>query len=496
MEATPTTINTTKTAASVEELYLQFPHRDEIFFDGLSLNISKGEKVLLLGPSGSGKSTLLKVLTGLIPDTIEMPVQSQQNCTFNHWGYVFQDPEAQFCMPYVDEEIAFVLENRGISPSKMKEHIRRYLLHVGLQIDDPHRAINTLSQGQKQRLALASALALEPETLVLDEPTALLDPAGTKKIWERVDQISEEKTLLIVEHKVKEVINLVDRVLVLNDRARLIIDSTPEQIRSHHQSLLDDYGIWHTNSWSNYIQDSQSNHLQETKPIDKEGQPLLNINHLKGYHDDSKKVELSEQAVYPREWITITGPNGAGKSTLLLAIMQLIENDGMVQMCSEEITDTEQISADIGFVFQNPQLQFVAQTVAQEVAFTLKNQSSKPDQKVQELLTIYGLEEKARQNPFQLSTGEQRRLSVAATTVKKRKLLLLDEPTFGLDAVSTFAILEQLEKCRRQGTAIIMITHDRSVVTHFATRRWIIKNGELQADQSTKRTQKATKVHA
>ncbi|VTR63149.1 ABC transporter-like protein [Actinobacillus pleuropneumoniae] len=155
-------------------------------FKDLSFSAARGEKVLLLGPSGCGKSTLLQVLSGMIPRATEVPMKCEAQLVPRSWGYVFQDPDTQFCMPYVDEELAFVLENLSVPRDEMKERMQAVLHEVGLDLQELHVPIGHLSQGMKQRLALASALLLEPEVLFLDEPSALLDPEGREQIWSAV----------------------------------------------------------------------------------------------------------------------------------------------------------------------------------------------------------------------------------------------------------------------------------------------------------------------
>jgi energy-coupling factor transporter ATP-binding protein EcfA2 len=198
---------------SVTNLRLKYPGDDApLIFQGVSFSIERGEKVLLLGPSGCGKSTLLQVLSGIVPDMIELPLKADEIRRPSRWGYVFQDPDTQFCMPYIDEEIAFVLENQEVPREDMPARIRYYLDLVGLHVPDAHTLISTLSQGMKQRLAIASVLALEPEVLFLDEPTALLDDEGTKQVWDTIRAISGDKTLLIVEHKISGMLDLLDRL--------------------------------------------------------------------------------------------------------------------------------------------------------------------------------------------------------------------------------------------------------------------------------------------
>lgn len=494
MKKASTSPETAAAATSIDGLQLKFPRQKTPLFDGLSLTIREGEKVLLLGPSGSGKSTLLKVLTGLIPEVIEMAVKWQHRKCFNSWGYVFQDPDAQFCMPYVDEEIAFVLENLGVDRQEMPERITRYLRLAGLEFEDFHQPVSTLSRGQKQRVALASALALKPDALVLDEPTALLDPEGTQSIWKHVRRISRDKTLLVVEHKIDKVVDFVDRVVVLDENGKLIIDCPATRIQKH-RSLLDQYGIWHAQSWEAYDK-KHAPSLPVSEINRREKQPVLEVDRLTGSYDKINRITLPKLQLHAGEWVTITGPNGAGKSTLLLALMQLIPTEGHCRIHGEEIRSTGQIASDIGFVFQNPELHFVARSVRKEIVFTLDKPFSeikehKVQGRVTDVLKQYGLLELAEQNPYQLSTGQQRRLSIAATTVKKRDVLLLDEPTFGQDAANTFAILNQLEALRRKGTAILMVTHSPEIVQRFATRKWQVAEGALSNDMPGERITKS-----
>lgn len=456
--------------------------------------------MLLLGPSGSGKSTLLKVITGLIPEAIEEPVEWKERKTLDSWGYVFQDPDSQFCMPYVDEEIAFVLENMGVPTFDMAREIDYYLQQVGLDFAEAHRPISSLSQGQKQRLALASALALEPDTLVLDEPTALLDPEGTSEIWQHVRTLGRDKTLLIVEHKIEEIIEFVDRVLVLDQEGALVVDGSPEEVQQNHRSLLDRYGIWHAESWGVHDQGYQIEVESNTNfPNDSEP-PLLDIKHLKGFYNEKTCITMPNVQVQEGEWITITGPNGAGKSSLLMALMKLITTKGSAQLQGQHISDTTELASEIGFIFQNPELQFVAQSVYEEVAFTLRKEQL-PDQqigiKVEHILKQFSLKALADENPYRLSTGQQRRLSVASVLVADRKLLLLDEPTFGQDAGNTFTILKELERYRKQGASLLMVTHEPHIIQRYATRVWEIEDGELQADYVGNRFQEIEgKSHA
>jgi energy-coupling factor transport system ATP-binding protein len=467
--------------AFVESLRLKFPGKDTLLFKDLSVSFYKGEKVLLLGPSGCGKSTLLQVLAGLIPHSIDIPMKAENILIPKKWGYVFQDPDTQFCMPFVDEEIAFVLENMGMPRERMHERIGELLELVELRLSSPHTSIQTLSGGMKQRLAIASALALNPDVLFLDEPTAMLDEEGTKTVWQTIKRIANEKTVIIVEHKIEHVLDYVDRIILFNDAGEIIADGKAESVFQEYKSVIQEQGIWYPGVWRDYLckrSKRQTVHNQAE---------TLRLKDFKGYRNKERKIKIAEASVYSGEWIAITGKNGAGKSTLLHAIMGLIPTDGMCMLHGKPVTEVKNIPDHIAFVFQNPEFQFVTNSVYEEVAYTLRLQKKMEreiDETVTSILKMFHLEEQRHQHPYQLSMGQKRRLSVAASIVNGQKLLLLDEPTFGQDAKNTFALLELLEQYRWQGATIMMVTHDEKIVEHFATRRWEIEDGCLIRDES------------
>lgn len=239
-------------STSVDGLRLKFAGSPSLLFNDISFSVTAGQKVLLLGPSGCGKSTLLQVLTGLIPNVIEVPVKFDEITIPSSWGYVFQDPETQFCMPFVDEEIAFVLENLGVPRERMKAMIEDGLRRVGLHLPDLHMPIQSMSQGMKQRLAIASILALEPDVLFFDEPTALLDPEGTKQVWDTIKAVADQKTVLIVEHKIDEIVDFVDRVVLFSADGAIIADGPTQQVFEQNEAKLQEYGIWYPGVWDGY----------------------------------------------------------------------------------------------------------------------------------------------------------------------------------------------------------------------------------------------------
>ncbi|AZH28169.1 ABC transporter ATP-binding protein [Paenibacillus sp. M-152] len=477
--------------ASISRLRLKFPGEQELLFHNMSLSVRKGEKLLLLGPSGCGKSTLLQVLSGLIPRTIEVPMKYDAAVIPSLSGIVFQDPDTQFCMSYADEELAFVLENKQVPREQMPSRIRELLMQVGLSTDDIHLPIASMSQGMKQRLAIASVLAMEPEVLFLDEPTALLDEEGTTQVWDTIRNISADQTLVIVEHKINEIVQDVDRIVVLSDQGEMIADGRAEDVFHVHRQALSEYGVWYPGIWD----ESSSPRWRESVTQQKDGghadspstsaptTDLLDLEHFSGLRGLSSVIYVEQAQVKPGDWIGVVGENGAGKSSLLLSMMRLLHTQGRYCVCGAEAGNTEQLAERIGFAFQNPELQFVANTVRRELEYSLPKSLFTAEQcreRVDRMLIQFGLERLDERHPYQLSLGQKRRLSIATAMIREPEVLLLDEPTFGQDARNTFVMLDMLEQLRAAGTAIVMVTHDPEIVRRYCTDVWRIQKGELQ----------------
>ncbi len=464
----------------VTDLRLVFPKEKDLFFKDLTFQYHQGEKILFLGPSGCGKSTLLQVLSGLIPNSIEIPIKTRESRIPKRCGIIFQDPETQFCMPYVDEEIAFVLENQQVAQDDMEDMIDQYLTAVGLKLHHRHQLISTLSGGMKQRLAVASVLALKPDVLFLDEPTALLDPKGTEDLWKTVQTVSKDKTLIIVEHKIDHVIDFVDRIVLFNFNGQIIADGPKEMIFNQYRSELRQYGIWYPGIWEETFPDGEILKL----PQEFLTEPCLILKDFKAYRGKQVKFEVSQFQINKGEWVAIVGENGAGKSTFIEGIMDLIKTKG------DRVWKVKNEKNDVSFVFQNPEYQFVTDSVEEEMAFGLVIRGVKEEEiqlKVNEALRLFNLDHVRHLHPFQLSIGQKRRLSVASSIIHKPSIILLDEPTFGQDARNTFSLLRQFERMREEGTTLIMVTHEEEIVHRFATREIMIHNGQIKSDERTKR---------
>jgi energy-coupling factor transporter ATP-binding protein EcfA2 len=477
----------------VDQLRLKFVGEEQLLFRDVSLYIPHGQKVLILGPNGSGKSTLLQVLSGLIPQSIEIPMTAREIQSPARWGFVFQDPDTQFCMSYVDEELAFVLENLQTPRERMPALIEQALEHVGLQLDNTHTLIQHLSQGMKQRLALAAVLLLQPQTVFLDEPSALLDPEGARQVWTSIRQLLTEQTVIVVEHRIDAILDWIERIIVLDAEGRILADGAAAHIFSQHRAELYQFGIWYPQVWQEYLVNHKPARADSLMMRREELAQLLDF---KGYYGGKVCIEVPDVRIYKQEWIAVTGVNGAGKSSLLLALAQLIATSGAYRLAGEEIVYSKKhgkIPPHLSYVFQNPELQFITDSVYEEIAYSLDSRGDEHqsnESTITELLKDYHLEVNKERHPYELSLGQKRRLSVLTSLLESRSILLLDEPTFGQDAQNTFLLLERLEQLRENGHTIIMVTHDDRIVEEFATTEWIISGGKLTHIREVERTRK------
>ena len=505
----------TNKAIGVTKLRAKYSGEKQLIFNDLTLSIPHGQKLLLLGPSGCGKSTLLQIISGIIPGAVQIPLLAEQITKPESWGFVFQDPDTQFCMSYVDEELAFVLENQLIPQEQMKQLIEEALEHVQLHLPKLHTPIAELSQGMKQRLALAAVLLLKPDVVFLDEPSALLDPEGKQYIWETIRSTLAQHTVIVVEHHIDGILDWFDRVVVLNRQGDIIADGHPSHVFAEQKSFLMQEGIWYPNIWEEYFS-YQSNSLSlafraeataelQAQPNISGSQPLLELQNFK-VKRGAYSLVVPYAAAQQGDWIAIRGANGAGKSTLLFALARLLASNGSYRIQGEDVG--EDIPPSMSYVFQNPELQFITDRIIDEVTHSLivkydkertekeqgehwikrlfapKQRKSRIDLQQLTLEASAALEQlqlsvPPDRHPYELSIGQKRRLSVLTALVENRSILLLDEPTFGQDARSTFIMLEWLQQLQASGVTIMMITHDEQIMRRFATQIWHIEHGTL-----------------
>jgi energy-coupling factor transport system ATP-binding protein len=471
----------------------------------LDLDWHEGERLLLLGPSGAGKSTLALCLDGVIPHALDahweggsLTVNGRDTRTASlaelttAVGVLFQDPETQLVMLETDDEIAFGLENLGLPRPEMRVRIEDARAATGLGPTTPRR-LDALSGGTKQRVALASLLAMRPRGIVLDEPTANLDPVGAREIMAAFAALAtrRERSFLIIEHRLDPLLRLIDRVAVLGDDGRLAFAGEPQSVFMDRGAELDKLGVWQpelaelarllgVRGMPRDASDAAALLLERwprgaRAPGDARPTGAIAIAtrdlayRYRGADRDSVKDVSLE--LHEGEITAIVGANGAGKSTLGLLIA------GALQPSRGSLT----VSGDVGYVFQYPERGFLATTVREEIRYAAKaggRVARDPDT----LLERFGLTRLAEANPHSLSHGEKRRLSVASALVTSPGVLILDEPTFGQDLRNTRGLVTLLREERASGTSVIVITHDLSLVAELADRALAMNGGAIGFD--------------
>jgi len=460
----------------------QHAERPEPAISGLDLEIPAGQKVLLVGPSGAGKSTLLYALAGLLEadDSEQSTGQllidgSDAFARELPVGLMQQDPETQVVQSRVADDVAFGAENLAVDPQIIRQRIPEALDAVGLGMLPMDHRTQELSGGQKQRLALAGILAMQPGLMLLDEPTANVDPDGIVPLRDAVINAAQLSgaTLIVVEHRLDAWAKDVDRVIVLEPGGGVAHDLDPQRLTDDERlrAELSEAGLW------------VPNYLPQIQPVAAEpGAVLLEAGRLvSARNPSSPRTQAVDLSVRAGTATVIRGENGAGKSTLALTLGGLLEPVAGELQASDQLANglgssplswrAGALIGRIGSVFQEPEHQFVTQSVREELAFAplrakasggheLKYEPQQVDGLVDVLLKRLGLTHLADANPFTLSGGEKRRLSVGTVLASAPKVLILDEPTFGQDANTWRELAGLLGEQLEQGTAIIAVTHD------------------------------------
>ena len=450
---------------------------------GVDLVIEPGERVLLLGPSGAGKSTLLAALAGLHdPETAGvtegqllvdgLPARDVRHRT----GLVLQDPDTQLVMARAGDDVAFGLENQAVPPEQIWGRVDDALVAVGFRYGRD-RSTSSLSGGEKQRLAIAGVLARRPGLLLLDEPTANLDPAGAQLVRTALAAVLGQTglTSLLVEHRVAEALPLVDRVVVLEPGGGVVADGVPGPVFAAYGDALAAHGVWVPGRVP-----AASRHA--SRPA---GEQLVTAIDL-GYQYLRSPVpvaSLPHLALHRGEAVALTGPNGSGKSTLAMLLAGLRPpTTGTVRAGGRPLPlhrwRARDLAGTVGTVFQEPEHQFLTRTVLDELDLGPLRQGLPPDQarrRSTALLERLHLERYAAANPFTLSGGEKRRLSVATALATTPGVLVLDEPTFGQDARTWAELLALLADLRDEGRAVLTVTHDEAFAAALADRQLTLR---------------------
>lgn len=471
----------------------------------VDLVVQPGEYVLVLGPSGSGKSTLLRLLHGAVPQAIDAEVAGELRVAGRRVadheiadladliGVVAQDPESGVCLSGVTDEVAFPLENLAVDPAAIGPA-------VGTALDRAdagrltERDTGELSGGELQRVALAAAIAAEPRLLLLDEPTSMLDAAGVDAVRNAIATARRGTgaACVLVEHRLDELtgewFDLPDRWIAIDSDGLVRHDGPPADLGTEALRDLVGQGCWlpidlelravfgHSGGLDDPAVLDALLRLARTipevegrdpaaspRPFDKLRARDLTVG--RGGRAVLKQLDLE---VRPGEVTALVGANGTGKSTLLRCLA------GLERPLAGRVDGPRP-----GLVFQNPEHQFAAATVVDELAFGLPPEH-RP--RVDELLRRFGLADLADRNPYRLSGGQQRRVSLAAMLLHERPYLLADEPGFGLDRPATITMLRTLAETAAAGHGVLFSSHDLRAVAGYADRVLVLGHGALLAD--------------
>ncbi|KGX87190.1 ABC transporter ATP-binding protein [Pontibacillus litoralis] len=513
----------------VEHLSLSFAEDESknILHD-VSFDLDDGEMMMLLGPSGCGKSTLTYCLNGIYPRELDgqmkgtvtvlgKVVQDQKPGELSkHIGVVFQDPESQFCMLTVEDEIAFGLENLQIPRAHMEGKIEEVLQLVHLS-DYKEATISSLSGGQKQKVALACVLALEPDILVLDEPTANLDPLATKEFINTIQWLQQQKQIgiIVIEHQLEGWASFIDRAHLLSKDGHTIFDGSLSKAIQLYGYKLQEQGISiptvtqyalsaakHQKRTYKRIPLTTEQFVSSVSYIDasifqrklKKGreqeQTILSASNLQFHKQGKSIIHDVDLTLKKQEFVAIVGANGSGKTTLSRLLAGIDSPTvGEITLHQRPLATwkEKQLRQEIGYVFQNPEHQFITDCVYDEIAYSLRIrcfQENDIQAQVNRILSYCKLEGLQHRHPYTLSQGQKRRLSVATMIVDDQQLLFLDEPTFGQDAASTRKIMDLLQERYENGTTVVMITHDMDLVDQYADRVIVVQSGGIVADES------------
>jgi energy-coupling factor transport system ATP-binding protein len=505
---------------NVQDLYWQYYSSPDYALKGISLSVEKGEFLAVTGPSGAGKTTLMLTLAGIIPQRLpgkfkgEVTVLGESTLSadlarlMQRVGVVFEDPEIQFVMGSVEDEVSLSLEPLDISEDELHRRVNRALKVVGLDESFLSRNPLQLSGGEKQRVAIASAIAKEPEILILDEPTSDLDPLGKEEVIQAVEKLRRETdlTIILVEQDPEIIQRFAERVVVLNG-GKIVFDGEPRELYKNLEHLKR-FSIYppelyelsfkaglNSPSYEKLLEMARSGNLNhdickfyETRSEGKPKLQAVNITHV--YPGSVKALENVNLAIGTGELVAFLGPNGSGKTTLAKILAGLLDpTEGKVLIDGKDLRSFNrlELASKVGYVYQNPQHQLFCQSVYEEVAFGLRLRGlpiNEIEEKVEVALETFRLGHLRDEHPFFLSKGEKRRLALASVYALDPDILIVDEPTTGQDRVFSEQLFQLLRELSYKNKSVIVITHSVELAAKYADRLIILRRGRIIADGS------------
>lgn len=475
----------------LENVSYTYPHTVQKALKNLSFSLPAGSCVMVTGPSGAGKTTLCLAAAGILHheyggkkegrvmvdarDVVEYPDLS---ALAQKIGIVFDDPEAQMIFTTVEEEILSAIEHRGLDAAAIEERLASIIATTYLG-ELCNRSPHNLSGGQKQRVALAATLSLGNDILILDEPTSELDEHATKRIVSILSDLKKQgKTILLIEHKYSHFKDIVDTLVVMEDGIISAIGKPAEVLaddRTRKIVIADFSGIR-----ANSPQVIES--IKPTEPFS----PVIRVENLSYSYGDILALDSISLAIQPGEFVALVGENGSGKTTLVKHFNRLLtptRGDVIVQGKNTRDCTITDLARHVGLVFQNPDHMFFADTVREEVEFGLKNLGITDCNAITDLaLSEVGLDQTTDLYPRWLSRGERQRLAIACVIAMQPAIIVLDEPTTGLDGNEARLVLEILKALQQKGHTIVIITHNKDIAASCADRIVTMENGKIVSD--------------
>ena len=472
----------------LEQYSYAYPSRTERALENVSLRVNRGEIVLVTGPTGAGKTTLCLAAAGVLhhdyggASSGRITLMGRDVAEYDglaeigrHVGVVFDDPDAQLIFTTVEEEIASGLEGLPLPRGELLARMER-ILEVTATADLRDRAPHTLSGGQKQRVAIAATLALGTGILILDEPTSELDDEGTQRLFRILQQLKAEgTTVLIVEHKLDALFALADRMIFL-EGGRVLADGAPEELLRDERVRA----VLHAGPPARALRSGGCHRVPTAAP------PIIRIDRLVHAYNGVEALRGLDLAIRPGEFVAVIGDNGSGKTTLIKHLVGLLKPTGgsvTVKGTDTRNAGIHELARSVGLVFQNPDTMLFEETVEREVAFGPSNLGYLDvADRVTRALDEVGLAAQRHTYPRSLSRGERQRLAIACVIATAPDVIVLDEPTTGLDAVESARVMALASRLRDEGKTIVMVTHNMRIVEDFADRVVLLERGVLTAD--------------
>lgn len=475
---------------NIEGLSYYYPNKEKPAIDNIDCKISSGEFILLLGESGSGKSTLGKLIANLAPEFYGGKIKGKVEVD-GSVGIVFQDPEKQMVMDTVKREIAFGLENLGIESKEIKRRIMEAISFLNIsKLED--KKTYELSGGEQQKVAIASVVAMASDIIVFDEPTSQLDPSAAEEIFQMIKRLNESLgyTIILIEQHIDKCFKMADRVLLMEDgklKVDILANEFIKKYGNRFYNFIPTIGRFfekldisgdipiNVKAGQNYLRTNElviDNKKIKTNLVS-EVNPIIEMDNISYSYKKGKRVLNDiKLSVNSKDFLAIAGSNGSGKTTLLKVLTKLYKPDnGKVS-----------IKGRIGFLSQNPNDYLFNESVYEELLFSLKNQKIEETDYIDEILIKLGIHKYKETNPRDLSGGERQRVALASVLVTKPDILVLDEPTRGLDNLLKDKLGEILLKLQKSGKTIILVTHDIEFIGKYAEKVSLIFNGEIIAN--------------